>query len=184
MSVPSPSSAQSDPPALLVVGAGAHGLVVAELAQALGYGRVDFADDSSPLAIGPLSDLPALVPRYDAVAVSIGNLPFRQELLDRLEAIPAPLPPLVHPSAYVSPSAHIAPGALVLPGAVVNANAVVGKGAIVSAGAVVDHDAALGPCAHLDAGAVLAARAAVPPLTKIPAGSRVLSDTPKQGHSP
>lgn len=178
----SPSSNGMDrdghPQSLLILGAGGHGLVVAELARACGFSDIAFADDRAPDAEGTLANLPSLAPRYDAVAVSIGNLPLRQSLLDKLEALSVPVPPLVHPTAYVSPSAHIAPGVLVLPGAIVNANAVVGKGAIISAGAVIDHDAIVGPCSHVDAGAVVAARACVPPLTKVPAGSCVRPDSP------
>lgn len=185
--MPVPSSIRFSPPAdgmdtgghpqsLLILGAGGHGLVVAELARACGFSDIAFADDRASDAVGTLADLPALAPRHGAVAISIGNLPFRQSLLDKLEALSAPVPALVHPTAYVSPSARIAPGVLVLPGAIVHANTVVGRGAIVSAGAVIDHDAIVGPCSHVDAGAVVAARACVPHLTKVPAGSCVRPD--------
>lgn len=173
-----PSESPLSPLPLLVVGAGGHGRVVAELAQACNYSRIDFVDDYSTLAIGTLPDLPSLAPRYAAVAVSIGNLPFRQRLFDELEALEVPVPALVHPTAYVSPSARVESGALLLPGAIVNANAVIGRGAIISAGAVIDHDATVGPCSHVDAGAVVAARASVPPLTKVPAGTCVRPDSP------
>lgn len=174
----SPSESNTFPDSILVAGAGGHGCVVAELARACGYSRIDFADDRSPLAAGTLADLPSLAPRYSAAAVSIGNLPLRQTLLDRLVSLSVPMPALVHPSSIVSPSARIGPGSLVLPGAIVHSNAVVGRGAIISAGAVVDHDAVVGPCAHVDAGAVVASRASVPPLTKVPAGTCIRPDSP------
>lgn len=178
LSAPLPSESATRPASILIVGAGRHGHVVAELARACGYTHVEFADDRSPGAAGALSDLPSLAPRYSAAAVSIGNLPLRKELLDRLASLSVPIPALVHPSSTVSPSAQIGPGALVLPGAIVHTNAVVGMGAIISAGAVIDHDAVVGPCAHVDAGAVVAARASVPPLTKVPAGTCVRPDSP------
>lgn len=184
----SPSSAPVGPDghsrSLLILGAGGHGCVVAELARACGYSRIDFADDRSPLAVGSLDELPSLALRYSAAAVSIGNLPLRRDLLDRLENLSMPIPALVHPSSTVSPSARIGPGVLVLPGAVVHTNAVVGKGAIVSAGAVVDHDADVGPCAHVDAGAVVAARAVVPALAHLPAGTCVRPSKPPKGPLP
>lgn len=163
---------------LLILGAGGHGRVVAELARVCGFPDIAFADDQASDAVGTLADLPSLAPHHDAVAVSIGDLPFRRSLFDRLESLSVPVPVLVHPAAFVSPSARIAPGALVLPGAIVHANAVVGMGAIISVGAVIDHDAVVGPCAHVDAGAVVAARASVPPLTKIPAGTCVRPGAP------
>lgn len=175
---PTPSESSILPASILVVGAGGHGCVVAELARACGYSRIDFADDRSPLAAGTLADLPSLAPRYSAVAVSIGNLPLRRELLGRLESLSVPMPALVHPASTVSPSARIEAGALVLPGAIVHTNAVVGMGAIISAGAIVDHDAVVGPCSHVDAGAVVASRASVPPVTKVPAGTCVRPDSP------
>ena len=174
----SPSQTASPSDAILVVGAGGHGRVVAELARGCGFSGIAFADDRAPDAVGTLADLPSLVPRHAAVAVSIGNLPFRQRLFDELEALSVHLPPLVHPTAFVSPSAQIGSGSLVLPGAIVNANAVIGKGTIISAGAIIDHDATVGPCSHVDAGAVVAARASVPHLTKVPAGSCVRPDSP------
>ncbi len=166
------------PHSLLILGAGGHGCVVAELARACGYSRVDFADDAAPGAVCTLSGLPSVAARYDAMTVSVGNLSMRKDLFARIETLAVPCPPLVSPNAFVSPSAQIGPGALVLPGAIVHTNAVVGIGAIISAGAVIDHDAVVGPCAHVDAGAVVAARASVSPLTKVPAGTCVRPDSP------
>ena len=164
---------------ILVVGGGGHGRVIAGLAQACGYFRVDFADDRSPQAAGALSDLVTLASRFVAADVSIENLPLWQEILDRLENLSGPLPPFVLPTVVVSPSAQLAPGALVQPGAIGRPHAVVGKGTIISAGAVIDHNAVIGPCANVDAGTVVAPHDIVPPLIRIPAGDRVLPALPK-----
>ena len=42
---------------ILVIGAGGHGKVVAEVAEALGYDAVAFLDDNSAIAIGKTSEL-------------------------------------------------------------------------------------------------------------------------------
>lgn len=93
---PCPSDSSIFPTSVLVIGAGGHGRVVAELARACDHSRVVFADDRSPLAIGTLTDFPALAQRHSSVAVSPGDLP----LLDRLESFSVPIPascaPLVH----------------------------------------------------------------------------------------
>lgn len=39
---------------LLIIGAGGHGKVVAEVASACGYDNVKFLDDNSPEAIGKI----------------------------------------------------------------------------------------------------------------------------------
>ena len=41
---------------LLVLGAGGHGKVVAEIATDLGFVKIDFLDDNSPEAIGSVQD--------------------------------------------------------------------------------------------------------------------------------
>ena len=46
---------------LLIIGAGGHGKVTAEIAEALGvYETVDFADDNSPNAVGRITELERL----------------------------------------------------------------------------------------------------------------------------
>jgi len=142
---------------LLIIGAGGHGQVLAEVAMACGYGRVDFLDDRNPCAIGTTDRAEALAGSYDGVIVSIGNNDVRQAFIQRLQAVGAPIATLVHPSAFVAPSASLGEGSVVLPGAVVNTNARVGKGCILSIGALVDHDARIDDFSHINAGAVVAA---------------------------
>lgn len=45
---------------LLIVGAGGHGNVVAETAEACGYSNIQFVDYNNERAIGKLSDLKKL----------------------------------------------------------------------------------------------------------------------------
>lgn len=142
---------------LLIIGAGGHGQVLAEVAMACGYDRVDFLDDRNPCAVGTTDRAEALAGRYDGVIVSIGNNDLRRTLIQRLQAVDAPIATLVHPRAFVAPSATLGEGSIVLPGAVVNTNARVGKGCILSIGALVDHDATIDDFSHVNAGAVVAA---------------------------
>lgn len=142
---------------LLIIGAGGHGQVLAEVAMACGYDRVDFLDDRNPCAVGTTDRAEALAGGYDGVIVSIGNNDLRRTLIQRLQAVDAPIATLVHPRAFVAPSATLGEGSIVLPGAVVNTNASVGKGCILSIGALVDHDATIDDFSHVNAGAVVAA---------------------------
>ena len=52
---------------LLILGAGGHGKVVAEIATDLGFVKIDFLDDNSPEAIGSVQDLPELGRDYDYI---------------------------------------------------------------------------------------------------------------------
>ena len=72
---------------LLIIGAGGHGQVLAEVAMACGYDRVDFLDDRNPCAVGTTDRAEALAGGYDGVIVSIGNNDLRRTLIQRLQAV-------------------------------------------------------------------------------------------------
>lgn len=147
---------------LLIIGAGGHGKVVAETAEACGY-TVSFLDDNSPEAVGTLSELEKLAPQYDAVFVAIGNNETRKAITDRVgECIT-----LIHPTAYVSPSASLGSGTFIAPHAAVNANVKIGRGCIISLGALIDHDAVIGDYTHIDVGVVCKSRSRVGNLIKL-----------------
>ncbi len=160
---------------LLILGAGGHGKVVKEVAEATGqYKNIDFVDDNSLDAVGKVDDLEALHGRYDSAFVGIGNNRLRNELLHKLETIGYEIPVLIHPTAYMSRSATIGKGTIVEPMAIVNANTQVGIGCIISVGAVVDHDVVLGNCVHVNAGAIVKAGGRVESKRKLEAGEMVL----------
>ena len=105
--------------------------------------------------------LEEVAPTYEGIIISIGNNKMRRELIERLEAVGAPITTLIHPTAFVSSSAKIGTGSIVLPGAVIHTNAKVGKGCIISIGALIDHDCVVGDYCHIDAGAVCRSRSQV-----------------------
>lgn len=156
---------------LLVLGAGGHGRVVKEVAEATGkYTRIDFVDDHSDIAVGRILDLEWLHEDYDSAFVGIGNNRLRNKLIVKLESIGYEVPVLIHPTAYVSQSCHIEKGTIIEPMAVVNANAKVGMGCIISVGAVLDHDVVVGDCVHINAGAIVKAGGKVESGIKVDAG--------------
>ena len=159
---------------LLIVGAGGHGQVVKEVAEAIGtYEKVAFIDDNSTLAVGKMENLQELHGEYDAAFVGVGNNHLRRELLGRLQSYGYSIPVLVHPTAYVSRSAKIGKGTVVEPKAIVNASSQVSDGCIISVGAIVDHDVILEECVHVNAGAICKAGSIVTVETKLEAGQVV-----------
>ena len=159
---------------LLIIGAGGHGQVVKEVAEALGtYERIDFVDDTAECAVGKLKDLANLRERYDAAFVGIGNNHVRREVLTQLRACAYDIVTLVHPTAYVSKSAVIGAGTIIEPKATVNAHTKVGEGCIISVGAIVDHDVVLESCVHVNAGAICKAGSRVEAEVKLEAGQVV-----------
>lgn len=155
---------------LLIVGAGGYGQVVKEIAQDLGYERIDFIDDHNSHAIGKIKDLENFK-EYRNAFVGIGNNKLRNKLIDLLERLGYQVPVLIHPTAYISRSASIEAGTVVEPQAIVNANTKIKKGSIISVGAIIDHDVTLGKCVHINAGAIVEAGGNVKDFEKIESGN-------------
>lgn len=158
---------------LLILGAGGHGKVVKEVAEALGYDNIAFLDDNSVGAIGRIVESKNYIDEYKDAFVGIGNNKFRGELIARLEQEGFNIPILIHPTAYISKTAVIEKGTVIEPKAIVNANSKIGKGCIISVGAIVDHDVVLENCVHVNAGAICKAGSFVARETKLEAGQVV-----------
>lgn len=148
--------------AIAILGAGGHGRVIADCAEAIGWDRIDFFDDvlagsTSGVwrVVGGEGDLRGRVAEYDAVVVGIGDNRVRLRLHRQLVAQGAPLASLIHPKAAVSPHARIGAGTVVFAGAAVNIGAETGDACIINTGAGVDHDCRLADGVHISPGAHL-----------------------------
>ena len=158
---------------LLILGAGGHGRVVAEVAASLGY-EVSFLDDKSGQnVVGSIDEVEEIKDRFDAFFVGIGNNNLRRVLQDRLYGLGVSIATLISPSAIVSPSMVIGAGTVVEPGAIINTGVQIGQGCIVSAGSIIDHDSVLGDFCHVNTGAICMSGAQVEPEQKVEAGDVV-----------
>lgn len=156
---------------LLILGAGGHGQVVKEIAEACGYDTVAFLDDKTPDAIGKLNEAPYLAPNFDGIIIAIGNNALRRNITAKLEQFEGiNIVTLIHPTAYISCSSVIGKGTVVEPNAIVNAHSKIGEGCIISVGAIVDHDSSIGYFSHINSGAICMAGSKIAALTKVNAG--------------
>ena len=156
---------------LLIIGAGGHGHVVKDIAEACGYDSIDFLDDKAPEAVGKLNEVLNLATNYSGVFVAIGNNSLRQDITEKIEHFEGVnIITLVHPSAYVSPSAFIGKGTVIEPNAIVNTNCSIGSGCIISVGSIVDHDSIIGCFSHINAGAICMSGSKIDALVKVNAG--------------
>ncbi len=165
---------------LAIVGAGGHGRVVADCAEALGWGRIDFFDDKgvgTASGLWPIVDavetLFERVGDYDAVLVGIGANRPRLDLHRMLVARGAAMATLIHPRATVSRHARIEAGTVVFAGAVINFGVLIGQACIINTGATVDHDDRLADGVHLSPGAHLGGGATVGECSWIGLGASV-----------
>lgn len=147
---------------IYIYGASGHGLVVADIARALGFEPIFIDDDKSKGFDGFESADNAL-----PMALGVGDNLIRSKLYDKAKNAGFSLASLIHPSAVVSPSAAIGDGAVVMPNATINAKAVVGSGAIINSGAVIEHECEIGEFAHISPNVALAGGVKVGDFTHI-----------------
>lgn len=135
---------------LIIVGAGGHGRVCAEIAQAAGFSVAGFCDagkrvgeeiNTIPVVGKGPGDLPpSLGPSDAALFVAVGDNARRADLVAEAVSLGYALPALIHPSAIVSETAVVGEGSVLMPAVVVNANSRIGRGCIVNTAASLDHD--------------------------------------------
>lgn len=148
---------------VIVVGAGGHGKVVADVAITAGYEVQGFVDDAAtkpPLpgvpVLGRFAYLGKIGASQDfALVLGIGDNRVRQRIAGQLIVAGFKFVSVIAPSAVVSPYASIGVGTVVMPQVIVNAGAHVGVHAILNSGCVVEHDCTVGDYAHLSPGVCL-----------------------------
>ena len=133
---------------LLILGAGQFGQVTKEIAEALGYEKIDYLDDMSKIAIGKLNEYKDFT-EYGEAVVAIDDIILRMSYLDKLKLAGFAIPVLIHPSAYVSPSATIGEGSVVEPEANIHTGCVIGRGCIISMAANINHHTRIGDFCHI-----------------------------------
>lgn len=151
--------------ALLIVGAGGHGKVVADAALSTGrWDEVEFLDDAWPAKKengpwgirGKVESFQEWRTRCREAVVAVGNNRLRLQFQHRLADAGFEIASVVHPSAQISRFAQIGAGSVVFANAVVNVGTVIGEAAIINTAATIDHDCRLGMGVHVSPGAHLA----------------------------
>jgi sugar O-acyltransferase (sialic acid O-acetyltransferase NeuD family) len=145
---------------VLVVGAGGHGQVIADLllASARAGQPVDFVgyvDDhvlnaTGGPVFGPISTA-SQIP-HDRIVIAIGDNHGRASIAERLRAAGELFAVVRHPTAIVSDTVTLGDGAMICAGAIVSVGASVGRGVILNTGCSVDHHSRIGDHAHIAPG--------------------------------
>lgn len=163
---------------LVIVGAGGHGKVVADIAQENGYTDIAFIDDNP--AIVSCGDYPmiggcreAMLHRNSDFIVAIGNSAIRRRVQSELVGKGLHIVSLIHPAAVIASKVKIGIGTVVMAGAVINPCAEIGQGCIINTCASVDHDCRIGDYVHVSVGAHVAGTVIVGNNTWIGAGATV-----------
>lgn len=162
---------------VIIIGAGGHGKVIADIAIRSGDRVLGFLDDGK--AGTQVLGLPVLGPVSDyeqypeaAFIVAIGSANARRRVAQQLKNVRWYT--AVHPGATVSAAdVTVGEGTAVMAGAVINPGAQIGRHCIVNTGAIVEHDNRICDFAHISVGAKLAGTVTVGENTWIGIGAVV-----------
>lgn len=145
---------------IVIIGAGGHGKVVADIVMLSGDTVLGFLDDGKAPGetvcgipvLGPVSAYVHFPDAWFLVAVGDGTL--RERLVSRMNGVKWHM--AIHPTAVISPmETEIGEGTVVMANAVVNPCARIGSHCIINTGAIVEHDNEIGNFSHISVGAKL-----------------------------
>lgn len=166
---------------LLIIGAGGHGKVVADVVSKIEqWDHISFLEDKEEIketlgfpVIGKLKDYKLLKNEFRNAFVAIGNNSLRLVWLEKLYKEGFILPIIIHPFSAVSRFSNIKAGTIIMAGAVVNAGTSIGKGCILNTCSSIDHDCTLGDGVHVSPGARIGGTVSIGSCTWICIGSSI-----------
>lgn len=147
---------------LIIIGAGGHGKVCADIAEKSGkYNEICFLDDGNINSclgysvVGKVADKQKYIDNADFF-VAIGNGKVRKDIIDEIEKLGGNIATLVHPTAVIAKEVKIGKGSVVVAGAIINPAVEIGKGVIINTCSSVDHDCKIGDYTHIAVGVHIA----------------------------
>lgn len=154
---------------VVIIGAGGHGRVVADIIKQSGDKVLGFLDDAD------IKNLPMLGKVKDCVnykdnyfIVAIGNNEIRRKIMEKYPDLNYYT--AIHPSVVISPDVKIGEGSCVMPLAVINNGATIGEHCIINTHSTIEHDCVIGDFVHVCPGATLCGTVNVGDNTQIGAG--------------
>ena len=165
---------------LVIIGAGGHGRVCADIALKMNkWNEIAFLDDDPIIGhsmgipiIGSSREFGHYVADYD-IFVAIGHNRVRADIYAQLESHEANIPVLFHPKAVLGEGVSIGAGTVVMADSVVNPCTKIGKGCIINTGSTIDHDCVIEDYVHISPGVNVAGSVFVGALTWLGIGSVV-----------
>jgi UDP-perosamine 4-acetyltransferase len=149
---------------IVIIGAGGHGRVVADLCRCSGRSIAGFLDPGfgTGARIDGIRVLGGDEKLGDAdfvaghdLGIGIGDSRLRCELGREILRAGGSLPALIHPSAVVASQVRIGHGSVLMAGCIVQCGSILEEFVVVNTSASVDHDAHLGEGTHVCPGAHL-----------------------------
>jgi len=146
---------------LIIIGAGGHGRVCADIAVRSGLAVIGFCDPALPMGEA-VNGVPAIAtddralladwPADTQLFIALGSNAKRVEMGELAQQQGIALATLVDPSAIVAASAEIGAGSVLMANVVINANARIGAHCILNTACTIDHDGDLADGAQIGPG--------------------------------
>lgn len=142
------------PKKVIVIGAGGHGRVIADIIALSGDVVLGFLDDKYPsefpniTILGKLNDIDQYKQEASFI-VGIGDNQTRKKIMKSMNV---DLYTAIHPTAVIASDIKIGEGTVVMANAVINTGSKIGKGVIVNTAATVDHDCSISDYVHISPG--------------------------------
>ncbi len=164
---------------LIIIGAGGHGRVIADIAIKNGNKNICFVDDYEigdcmgfPI-VGTCSEVMRLNDGKTDFVIGIGNNAIRRDLAEKYSVNWITL---VHPSAQIAMNVSIGKGTVIMAGAIINVGATVGEHCIINTSCIVEHDNVIENYVHISPGAKLGGTVHVGKQTHIGIGATVINN--------
>lgn len=161
---------------LVIIGAGGHGKVAADIARKQGYKVICFLDDTAIAGVeGKVSEFGRFLDNADFF-VAIGNSAVREKITNELQSKGARIVCLIHPNAVVAENVRIGKGTIIMAGAVVNTDTEISDGVIINTCASVDHDCKIARYVHIAVGAHVCGTVEIGEHTWVGAGAILINN--------
>lgn len=166
---------------LVIIGAGGHGKVVANIAKLNGYDKIVFLDDDTSKSkcglysiVGTFQDINKYK-NYEFI-VGIGDNVIRKKITSQLLKEHYNVATLIHPTAVIDDTVQIDNGSVVMANVVINAGTIVGVGCIINTSSSVDHDCIIHDFVHVCPGCHVAGSVTIGDNTWIGVGSSIINN--------
>ena len=163
---------------VIIIGAGGHAKVIADIIYKSGDNLIGFLDDNlankgkeiylGKKVIGTTKDIEIYNKNY--FIIGIGNNSIRKKINNENNL---KLYTAIHPSAIIAEDVKIGTGSVIMAGVVINPGTVIGKNCIINTCSSLDHDNLLEDYVHISPGAHLAGTVTIKERTWICTGAIV-----------
>lgn len=166
---------------VIILGAGGHAKVIADIVEKSGDNLIGFLDDDvnninkvifkDKRVIGQIKD--CINYKNVVFIIGIGNNKIRKEISEKynLNWYTA-----IHPNAIIASDVKIEKGTTIMAGVIINTGTKIGKHCIINTKSSIDHDNIIEDFIHISPGATLAGNVNIKKLTWICAGSTIINN--------